>query len=97
MSIYSEHYFNLIKEVAPEKAKRLTAMRQYIDRTTGSNHFPDTTPYQPTMGEMQSLLELSKQSTFEALCLAFDYGRAKGYMAAQNKARTERKKEAAKE
>ncbi len=76
-----------IKKMAPKEAEKLTAMCRYIDRTELGNHLSDTTPYQPTMGDLKSLIELSKQSTFDALCLAFDYGRAKGYRAANSSAR----------
>lgn len=49
-----------------------------------SGKFPGGTPYQMCMLEA---LELSHMDPIDAVCLAFNYGRAKGYRAAKKEVR----------
>lgn len=55
-----------------------------------SKKFPMGTPYQMNLLEMFILADMSAESATDAVCLAFEYGRAKGYRAA----RAEKLKEA---
>lgn len=55
-------------------------MERYIERTT---QFPDGTPYQMKLKELFGLTHMSKADDVGAICLAFEYGRAKGYRAAK--------------
>lgn len=59
-------------------------MQRYIERTT---KFPDGTPYQMNLLEVLGLSDMSKKDFTGAICMAFDYGRAKGYRAAKAEAR----------
>lgn len=54
-------------------------IRAYIAKRE-SGKFPFGTRYQMLLNEMSSL---SSMDAVEAVCLAFDYGRAKGYRAAK--------------
>ena len=58
-------------------------MKRYIIKRE-SGKFPVGTPYQMCLGE---LLSLAHMNTVDAVCLAFDYGRAKGYRAAKAEAK----------
>ena len=55
-------------------------IQRYIKR---NKKFPMGTPYQMNLLEMFSLADMSAESPADAICLAFDYGRAKGYRAAK--------------
>ena len=88
----TEYYSGIIKEMAPKEAEKLTAMCRYIYRSTGVEHFSDTSPYQLTFGDLRILIEFSRKFTADALCLAFDYGRAMGYRAASSSARKKPRK-----
>lgn len=57
-------------------------IQRYIERTT---KFPDGTPYQMNLQELFGLSHMSEGDVVGAICLAFDYGRAKGYRAAKAK------------
>lgn len=56
-------------------------MRRYIERT--GVKFPSV--YHLSMGELNTLREMS---LFDALCLAFEYGRAKGFRYSQKNPNT---------
>ena len=87
MKNYTDFYADRIQTIEePAEAQRLTSICQYIDRTPGKRIFGHASPYQMVYGELQGLRRLSQLSTFDALCLAFDYGRAKGYRAARKEA-----------
>ena len=58
-------------------------MQEYINKRE-SGSFPQGTRYQMNLGE---LLSLSHMSPTDAVCLAFEYGRAKGYRAAKAEGR----------
>lgn len=60
-------------------------LQRYIDRTNGA--FPRGTPYQMNINEMFALAHMAAENVTEAICLAFDYGRAKGYRAAKKEVR----------
>lgn len=60
-------------------------MRRYIELTGVT--YSQSTPYQMNMGEMMDLRALAETAPMDALCLAFDYGRAKG----ERHARAERR------
>ena len=60
-------------------------MKRYISKPQ-SGEFQIGTRYQMCLGEM---LELSHMSPIDAVCLAFDYGRAKGYRAAKAEGRAQ--------
>lgn len=62
-------------------------IQRYIAR---SKKFPMGTPYQMNLLEMFILADMSTKNATDAVCLAFEYGRAKGYRAA----RAEKLKEA---
>ena len=53
----------------------------YIKRT--GVEYKDTTPYQMNLGEMFVLTHLAREDVISAICLAFDYGRAKGERSAR--------------
>lgn len=55
-------------------------MKRYIDRT---KKFPEGTPYQMNLLEIFTLNDMGKNDPYEMICLAFNYGRAKGYRAAK--------------
>ncbi len=55
-------------------------MKRYIER---SKKFPMGTPYQMNLLEAFTLADMSAESATDAVCLAFEYGRAKGYRAAK--------------
>ena len=60
----------------------LEKMRRYIELTGVT--YSDSTPYQMNIAEMLELRALAEQAPMDALCLAFEYGRAKGVRAAKN-------------
>lgn len=62
-------------------------IQRYIDGV--ASKFPTGTPYQMKFNELFGLLGASKEDATGALCMAFDYGRAKGYRAAKAEARHE--------
>lgn len=72
--------------VGAEKIERLTAMRRYIEKT-GGGLVDATSRYQMNFGELMALKELVGGSVLDALILAFEYGKAKGYRAARNEAK----------
>lgn len=61
-------------------------IQRYVGR---SKAFPQGTPYQMNLLEAFSLADMSAENAVDAICLAFDYGRAKGYRAAQAEAKRE--------
>ena len=61
---------------------RIEKMEKYIERTGDLG-----TMYSLSMLEAQALVEIWKQNRIEAILLAFNYGRAKGYRAARKEAR----------
>lgn len=63
----------------------IEGIQRYIDRTGGPFH--RGTPYQMLMKEMFALSHMSGEDPSRAICLAFDYGRAKGYRAAKAEGR----------
>ncbi|WP_297197484.1 hypothetical protein [uncultured Flavonifractor sp.] len=62
----------------------LEKMRRYIELTGVT--YSDSTPYQMNIAEMMDLRALAEQAPMDALCLAFEYGRAKGVRATKNRA-----------
>ncbi|MDE6281646.1 MAG: hypothetical protein K2M15_07645 [Oscillospiraceae bacterium] len=56
-------------------------IQRYIDRTGGK--FPRGTPYQMTVVELLELKHMTADDVSGAICMAFDYGRAKGYRTAK--------------
>lgn len=56
-------------------------IQRYIELT--ETKFIRGTPYQMHMDELLSLRHMSREDVSDALCLAFDFGRAKGYRAAK--------------
>ena len=54
----------------------LEKMRRYIELTGVT--YSDSTPYQMNIAEMMDLRAMAKKTPMDALCLAFEYGRAKG-------------------
>ena len=61
---------------------RIEKMEKYIERTGDLG-----TMYSLSMLEAQALVEIWKQNRIEAILLAFNYGRAKGYRAARKEVR----------
>lgn len=59
-------------------------MKRYIER---SKNFPTGTPYQMNLLEAFVLADMSAENATDAVCLAFEYGRAKGYRAAKAEVR----------
>ena len=57
-------------------------MHRYIERT--GRKFPAA--YHMSTPEMMDLYAMAVKASMDALCLAFEYGRAKGVRAAQNRA-----------
>lgn len=51
-------------------------MRRYIDRT--AVEYPLGTPYQLRLNEVFALSRLANSCSVDAICFAFEYGRAKG-------------------
>lgn len=62
-------------------------IKKYIKRT--GVKYKDATPYQMNMGEMFALAHLAGEDVIGAICLAFDYGRAKGERSARATAKSE--------
>lgn len=60
-------------------------MKRYIDRT--EIKFESGTPYQMRMGEPIELSNMATKDSIKAICLAFEYGRAKGCRAMKATAR----------
>lgn len=60
-------------------------LQRYINRTDGA--FPPGTPYQMNINELFALTHMADEDVTGAICLAFDYGRAKGYRAAKKEVR----------
>lgn len=62
-------------------------IQQYIERTNMKRKTQDK--YAMNMKEIFELVHKAQGSCFpsDAICLAFDYGRAKGYRAAKEEAR----------
>lgn len=56
-------------------------IQRYIKRT-GIKYKPST-PYQLNLGEMFALNHLANENKSAAICLAFEYGRAKGERSAR--------------
>ena len=82
MKNYAELYSDRIQTVGEEAADRLASMCRYIDKS-GSNDEEDAGCYQMNFAELAALREFLKSDGINAICLAFDYGRAKGYRAAR--------------
>lgn len=61
---------------------RIEKMEKYIERTGDLG-----TMYSLSIVEAQALVEIWKQNRIEAILLAFNYGRAKGYRAARKEVR----------
>lgn len=61
---------------------RIEKMEKYIERTGDL-----CTMYSLSIVEAQALVEIWKQNRIEAILLAFNYGRAKGYRAARKEVR----------
>ena len=59
--------------------KHISAIEKYIERTPR----PNRQHYQATYSELVALADFSRRDTTRALWLAYDYGMAKGYRAAQ--------------
>lgn len=59
----------------------------YIKRT--GVKYKNATPYQMTLGEMFALAHLARGDVAGAICLAFNYGRAKGERSARAAAKAE--------
>lgn len=59
-------------------------IQRYVER---SKKFPEGTPYQMNLLEAFSLTNMSREVGMDAICLAFEYGRAKGYRAAKAEGR----------
>lgn len=55
-------------------------IQRYVART---KKFPEGTPYQMNLLEAFSLADMSHEAAIDAICIAFEYGRAKGYRAAK--------------
>ena len=53
-----------------------------IEQYISSRKIYNRNCYQMTLEELRELKELSGESAMAALCLAFNYGRAKGWQAA---------------
>ena len=63
-------------------------MDAYIQRT---GIFKETRcRYCMTLGEMRVIRDAADENIYEAICLAFDFGRAKGYRAARAKGKVKR-------
>ena len=60
-------------------------IQRYVART---RKFPKGTPYQMNLLETFSLVDMSCEAAIDAICLAFEYGRAKGYRAAKAEERS---------
>ncbi|MBS6217153.1 MAG: hypothetical protein KH704_09545 [Clostridiales bacterium] len=60
----------------------LEKMRRYIELTGVT--YRDSTPYQMDIAEMMALRDMVEKTPMDALCHAFEYGRAKGVRAAKN-------------
>ncbi len=60
-------------------------IQRYIERTGGK--FQRETHYRMNLQELFGLSNILAEDTVGAICLAFDYGRAKGYRAAKAEAR----------
>jgi len=56
-------------------------IKRYIERT--GVKYSLAAPYQMNLGEMFALAHLSREDVIGAICLAFDYGRAKGERSAR--------------
>lgn len=61
-------------------------IQRYIDRT--GKKYPDGTPYQMNIGEIFALAHMTAEDAGAAICVAFEYGRAKGYRAAKAEERS---------
>ena len=59
----------------------------YIRRT--GVKYKDTTPYQMNLREMFALTHMAEEDLISTICLAFDYGRAKGERSARAAQRRE--------
>lgn len=51
-------------------------MRRYIELT--GVEYSTADPHQMTVGDLTALHDMSRTDLYGALCLAFEYGRAKG-------------------
>ena len=58
-------------------------MTDKTDQYISSRKIYNRNCYQMTLEELRELKELSGESAMAALCLAFNYGRAKGWQAAR--------------
>lgn len=83
---YAEVYSDQFQAVGEEAAERLASMFRYIEKT-GMNYGKGTDRYQMNFGELTALMKFFKSAGIDAICLAFDYGMAKGYRAAGREAR----------
>ena len=55
---------------------KIDEINRYIELT--GVKYDDNTPYQMVWSEMSELSDLAKKDCLSAICLAFDFGRAKG-------------------
>ena len=60
-------------------------MRRYIERTKMSKN----NSYQMNMTEALDLAHATEETPIDIVCLAFDYGKAKGYRAAKVEGRVQ--------
>ncbi|MCM1234386.1 MAG: hypothetical protein NC489_30160 [Ruminococcus flavefaciens] len=63
----------------------IEALKLYVERTKMSKGLKEK--YNMSTNQMLTLLDFTKSSPMEAIFLAFDYGRAKGYRAAKGEQR----------
>ena len=55
---------------------KIEEINRYIERT--GVKYADNSPYQMAFSEIIDLYDLFQKDWYKALCLAFNYGRAKG-------------------
>lgn len=62
-------------------------IQRYIENT--GVKYPNGNPYQMRLSEMFALSHLASDFALDAVCLAFEYGRAKGERCAKARAKKE--------